>query len=92
MGMHSAKRKHAAMPKELNAAEKRITELSVIFKRLYEDNVYRRISGERFTELSTEYEKEQRDLKERRTQLQAELARVKEAKTVHGNCPQECAL
>ena len=52
-----------------------------IFKRLYEDNVCGRISGERFTELSAEYEKEQRNLRERRTQLQAELARAKEATT-----------
>ena len=74
------KRKNAAMQKELNAAEKRITELSVVFKRLYEDNVCGRISDERFTELSSDYEKEQRDLRERRTQLQAELARAKEAK------------
>lgn len=40
-----------------------------------------RISDERFTELSLDYEKEQRDLKERRTQLQAELAKAKEAKS-----------
>lgn len=40
-----------------------------------------RISDERFTELSLDYEKEQHDLKERRTQLQAELAKAKEAKS-----------
>lgn len=74
------KRKNVATLKELNAAEKRIAELSVIFKRLYEDNVCGRISDERFTELSAEYETEQHTLKERRTQLQAELARAKEAK------------
>lgn len=75
------KRKNAATLKELSAAEKRIAELSVIFKRLYEDNVCGRISDERFTELSLDYEKEQHNLKERRTQLQAELAKAKEAKS-----------
>lgn len=75
------KRKNAAMLKELNAAEKRIAELSAIFKRLYEDNVCGRISDERFTELSSDYENEQRELKERRTQLQEELAKAKEAKS-----------
>ena len=75
------KRKNAAMLKELDAAEKRIAELSVIFKRLYEDNGCGRISDERFTELSSDYEKEQHALKEQRTQLQAELARAKEAKS-----------
>ena len=74
------KQKNAVTLKELNAAEKRIAELSVIFKRLYEDNVCGRISDGRFTELSSDYEKEQRDLKERRTQLQAEPAKAKEAK------------
>lgn len=38
------KRKNAATLKELNAAEKRIAELSVIFKRLYEDKVPVRVN------------------------------------------------
>ena len=37
-------------------------ELSAIFKRLYEDSVTGRISDERFTELSADYEAEQREL------------------------------
>ena len=59
------KRRNAAKKKELEAAEKRIAELSAIFKRLYEDSVTGRISDERFTELSADYEAEQRELKER---------------------------
>ena len=50
------KRRNAARKKELEAAEKRIGELSAIFKRLYEDSVRGRISDERFTELSADYE------------------------------------
>ena len=38
------KRKNAVTLKELNAAEKRIAELSVIFKRLYEDKVPVRVN------------------------------------------------
>ncbi len=49
----------AAKNKELEAAEKRIAELSAIFKRLYEDSVTGRISDERFSELSVDYESEQ---------------------------------
>ena len=56
------KRRNAAKKKELEAAEKRIAELSAIFKRLYEDSVTGRISDERFTELSADYEAEQREL------------------------------
>ena len=64
---------YAAKKKELEATEKRIGELSAIFKRLYEDSVTGRISDERFTELSADYEQEQRELKDRAAALQAEL-------------------
>ena len=77
---------NAAKKKELEAAEKRIAELSAIFKRLYEDSVTGRISSvtgrisdERFTELSADYEAEQKELKERAAVLQGELSRTLEA-------------
>ena len=73
------KRRNAAKKKELEAAEKRIAELSAIFKRLYEDSVTGRISDERFTELSADYEAEQRELKERAAVIQAELSKAQEA-------------
>ena len=73
------KRRNAAKRKELEAAEKRISELSAIFKRLYEDSVSGRISDERFTELSADYEAEQKGLKEKAAALQEELSRVREA-------------
>ena len=73
------KRKNAARRKELDAAEKRIAELSAIFKRLYEDSVAGRITDERFTELSTDYEAEQKQLKDRAAELEKELSRVQEA-------------
>ena len=73
------KRRNAAKTKELEAAEKRIAELSAIFKRLYEDSVTGRISDERFTELSADYEAEQRELKERAAAIQAELSKAQEA-------------
>lgn len=74
-----SKRRNAAKKKELEAAEKRIGELSAIFKRLYEDSVAGRISDERFTELSADYEAEQKELKERAAVLQSELSRTLEA-------------
>ena len=75
------KRRDAAKRKELDAAEKRIAELSNIFKRLYEDSVSGRISDERFMELSADYEAEQKKLKERAAELQKELAKTREAAT-----------
>ena len=73
------KRRNAAKKKELEAAEKRIGELSAIFKRLYEDSVTGRISDERFAELSADYEAEQKELKERAAAIRAELSKAQEA-------------
>lgn len=73
------KKKTAARRKELEAAEKRITELSAIFKRLYEDSVAGRITDERFMELSADYEAEQKQLKDRAAELEAELSKAQEA-------------
>ena len=73
------RRRNAARKKELETAQKRISELSAIFKRLYEDIVTGRISDERFSELSADYEAEQKELKERAAGLQAELSKSQEA-------------
>ena len=73
------KRRNAARKKELETVEKRISELSAIFKRLYEDSVSGKISDERFMELSADYEAEQKQLKERSAELQAELSKAQEA-------------
>ena len=73
------RRRNAARKKELETAQKRISELSAIFKRLYEDSVTGRISDERFSELSADYEAEQKELKERVAGLQEELSKAQEA-------------
>ena len=73
------KRRNAARKKELEAAEKRIGELSAIFKRLYEDSVAGRITDERFAELSADYEAEQRQVRAHAAELQAELSKAQEA-------------
>ena len=73
------RRRNAAKKKELETAQKRISELSAIFKRLYEDSVTGCISDERFSELSADYEAEQKELKERAAGLQEELSKVQEA-------------
>ena len=73
------KRRETARRKELEAAQKRIGELSGIFKRLYEDSVSGRISDERFMELSADYEQEQAALKSRVAEIQAEQGRARAA-------------
>ena len=72
------KRRNNARRKELETAEKRIGELSAIFKRRYEDSVSGCITDNCFMELSADYEDEQRQLKEHISQLQAELSKVQE--------------
>ena len=51
--------------REIAQAEKRITELDRIFKRIYEDDISGAISHERFLKLSAEYEAEQKELTEK---------------------------
>ena len=48
--------------KKLTQAQKRISELDGIFKRIYEDDIAGVISHERFLKLSAEYELEQKEL------------------------------
>ena len=73
------KRKTAAAIKQLEQAQERISEISRIIKRLYEDNVNGKISDERFMEMSADYEAEQRELKDRAAALQGELDKAQEA-------------
>ena len=75
------RKQNAARRRELDAANKRIADLNVIFKRLYEDSVSGRITNERFMELSADYEKEQADLKSRAAEIEKELEQVQEAQT-----------
>ena len=50
--------------REITQAEKRIAELDLIFKRIYEDDISGAISHERFLKLSADYEAEQKELTE----------------------------
>lgn len=53
--------------------EKRIAELDVIFKRLYEDNIFGKLSDERFRKLSFEYETEQSGLQNQMVLLRKDV-------------------
>lgn len=73
------KRKTAAVKKSMEETSRRITDLNQIIKRVYEDNVTGKISDERFSILSGEYEAEQAELKERFTAMQGEQEQAKAA-------------
>ena len=59
--------------KELEQAKKRIIEIDNLFMHIYEDNISRKISDERFRNLSFNYDKEQKELKSKIEQLSKEI-------------------
>jgi hypothetical protein len=59
--------------KQLAKNERRIAELDHLYQRVYEDNAAGKIPDERFTQLSGSYEREQAELKQQSSALQAEL-------------------
>ena len=67
------KKELALKRKQIAQAERRGAELSVLFKRVYEDHVNSKLSEARFLELSADYEAEQADLQAKLEQWQADL-------------------
>jgi len=67
------KKQTALRRKQIAQAERRISELSKLFKRMYEDSVNEKLSDARFEELTADYEAEQSDLESKLEQWQAEL-------------------
>lgn len=53
-----------SLQKELDTARRRDTELTALFKRLYEDNVLGRVTNEQFRILSADYNDEQKALRD----------------------------
>jgi hypothetical protein len=64
----------------LKQSEKRVSELDLIIKRLYEDNVSGKLTDERFVKLSRDYEREQDGLKETIEILRRDLKEQKRKK------------
>lgn len=69
----------------LAGAEKRIAELDVIFKRIYEDNISGKLTDERFIKLSRDYELEQDNLKATSKILREEVKRQEKNKSNVGS-------
>lgn len=67
------KKQTALRRKQIVQAERRIVELSKLFKRMYEDNLSGKLNNIRFEELSADYETEQTDLESKLEEWQAEL-------------------
>ena len=65
------------LQKELDAMRKRSNELSMLFKRLYEDNVLGRVTNEQFRMLSSDYNAEQETLTDTIPKKEAQLERLR---------------
>lgn len=63
--------------RELDAAIYRDKELDNLFERLYEDNVAGKITDERFAQMSSKYEAEQKELRDKIKALQDAVERTK---------------
>jgi DNA invertase Pin-like site-specific DNA recombinase len=59
--------------RQFNKNERRIAELDVLFRKVYEDNAIGKLSDERFTLMSGDYEREQKELREQNAELQTQL-------------------
>jgi len=59
--------------KQLAKNERRVAELDHLFQKVYEDNATGKLSDERFTLLSGNYEREQAELRQQNGALQSEL-------------------
>lgn len=67
------------LQRELDSMRRRETELTALFKRLYEDNVLGRITNEQFRMLSADYTNEQNSLKERTSQAVERINKLQES-------------
>lgn len=65
------------LQKELDSMHRRYDELSVLFKRLYEDNVLGRVTNEQFRMLSADYNAEQKNLSSSIPAREEQLERLK---------------
>ena len=62
-----------AYNKNLTKAQKRVSELNTLIRKIYEDNASGKLTDKRFELLSAEYEQEQEDLEKSITELQTAL-------------------
>jgi len=66
-------KQHSALKRQLEQQTRRINEIDTIIQRLYEDNISGKLSDERFSKMSTTYEREQRELENSVTELRKDI-------------------
>lgn len=71
----------SGLQKDIDVMRKRDTELTALFKRLYEDNVLDRIPDEHYRTLSEQYITEQKSLRENIPQSEERMEKLKNSLT-----------
>ena len=79
IGSDNTKKQLTQYEKDIVKSEKRLAEISVIIKRLYEDSIIGKLTDERFCEMSKGYEEESADLKIRLGEAQKALSSYKDS-------------
>lgn len=74
-----AQREIIMLQKKIDTMRKRQTELTKLFKRLYEDSVLGRIPDEQYRILSQEYTTEQKEIQEQMPAMEAKLQELKDS-------------
>ena len=67
------------LQKKIDTMQKRQTELTKLFKRLYEDSVLGRIPDEQYRILSQQYTTEQKEIQEQLPSMEARLQELKDS-------------
>ena len=67
------------LQKELDAMIRRDSDLTAVFKRLYEDSIFQRVTDEQYKLLSDDYNKEQKALREAIPKKEARLQAIRDA-------------
>lgn len=86
--MEAQMQEQAQAKRTLEQQERRIAEIDGIIKRLYEDNISGKLTDERFSKMSADYEQEQAHLQMSVKELQQTVEACEQQKRKHGQLHQ----
>lgn len=76
--LEEQRKEYASNKKLLSQYEKRVKDINNLIQHIYEDNISGKITDERFATLSLNYEREQKDLKEKINKLATTIDKTKQ--------------
>lgn len=82
VSLEEQRKENISNKKLLSQYEKRVKDIDNLIQHIYEDNISGKITDERFATLSLNYEKEQKDLKEKINELSTTIDKTKQEEIV----------